>query len=266
MLFFCIKKTFFNMWDNFIEIFLMNVGMIAVICIILLPVFLPEPFLAQVPQILLDVYLLFGFLIINFYIGAVFRYTQDISDNKERGFLLFFKYLAGSWKQSIVNFVIIVLLLLIFYNVVLHYIMNFIENGSVIDFIFGVIILSIWINISLLCLYFFPSSFRINRKILKSLQASYILFFQNTGFTYFMLLVVIILISISLPFIGLLFGPATIILWINVCVKIRLYKYDYLEAHPEADKKKIPWDTLILKDVEKIGKRTIRGMIFPWKQ
>lgn len=254
------------MWDHFIEIFLMNIGLILLACIIMLPIFLPVSFLETIPQIFFDIYLLFGFLIINFYIGAVFRYTLDISDNKEGGFRLFFQYLVETWKQSIVNFVITILLLFIFFNVILYYFTRFAINDSYIDLAFGVLVFSVWVNIFLLSLYFFPASFRINRKIHKSLLASYILFFQNTGFTYLMFLVIVLLIPISLFLLCLMFGPVTIILWINVCVKIRLYKHDYLETHPEADKKKIPWDELLQKDEEKLGKRSIKGMIFPWKQ
>ena len=45
-----------------------------------------------------------------------------------------------------------------------------------------------------------------------------------------------------------------------------MYKYDWLEANPEANRKKIPWDALLMDDKERVGKRTLRGMIFPWKE
>jgi hypothetical protein len=259
---FCIKKTFFNMWDHFIDIFLMNVGMVSLVCVLLL-----IPFVVPLPSVMLSLYLLLGFIILNMYTGAVFRYTMDISDDvKEGGFRVFFTYLVRSWKQSVVNALLTLLMLAIIRYVILYYFISFIQRGSLIDLFFGGIVLSVWLNLFLISLYFFPASFRINRKVIKSLQASYILFFQNIGFTCGMLTVVILLVPVSFLLFFMLPGPAAIILWINVCVKIRLYKHDYLEAHPGADKKSIPWEELLLEDEEKIGKRTIRGLIFPWKQ
>ena len=52
-------------------------------------------------------------------------------------------------------------------------------------------------------------------------------------------------------------------------LRILLYKYDYLEEHPELTTKKqrrqIPWDDLLFEDREIVGKRTIRNFLFPWK-
>ena len=49
----------------------------------------------------------------------------------------------------------------------------------------------------------------------------------------------------------------------------RLYKYDYLEEHPELTTKKerrhIPWEELIYEDRETLGPRKLKSFIFPWK-
>jgi hypothetical protein len=44
-----------------------------------------------------------------------------------------------------------------------------------------------------------------------------------------------------------------------------MYKYDYLEKNP-GDRRRIPWDALLVEDRERVGKRTLKGMIFPWKE
>ena len=49
-------------------------------------------------------------------------------------------------------------------------------------------------------------------------------------------------------------------------MKLRLYKYDYLEENPDAKRNDIPWDALLIDERERVGKRTLRGMIFPWKE
>ena len=52
-------------------------------------------------------------------------------------------------------------------------------------------------------------------------------------------------------------------------LRIRLYKYDYLEEHPEIKTKKernyIPWDELIQDDKDALGPRKLRSFLFPWK-
>lgn len=55
----------------------------------------------------------------------------------------------------------------------------------------------------------------------------------------------------------------------NNAFKLRMYKYDWIERHPEIPiqvaRKQIPWDELLQEDRETTGVRTIRNLIFPWK-
>ena len=53
-------------------------------------------------------------------------------------------------------------------------------------------------------------------------------------------------------------------------LRLRLYKYDWLEEHPdyENDRDKradVPWDQLIADDKESLGERKLLSFIFPWK-
>jgi len=54
-------------------------------------------------------------------------------------------------------------------------------------------------------------------------------------------------------------------IWHQAALKLRLKKYDYLEENPEANRKQIPWDALLIDERNKVGPRTFKGMIFPWK-
>jgi hypothetical protein len=38
-----------------------------------------------------------------------------------------------------------------------------------------------------------------------------------------------------------------------------------LEENPDANRRKIPWDALLIDEKDRVGSRSIRGMIFPWK-
>ena len=93
----------------------------------------------------------------------------------------------------------------------------------------------------------------------------------------------------------LLPGPASAVLLLTVAFKLRMYKYDFLEERQQASadqiradqtsadqegtdegqveqaggkrrRVRIPWDALLAEDREQVGVRTLRGMIFPWKE
>jgi hypothetical protein len=98
------------------------------------------------------------------------------------------------------------------------------------------------------------------------LRKCFIVFFDNTFFAV-LLGIGSVAILIGSFFTALLIpGLAGLILWHQVGLKLRLYKYDYLEENPEANRKQIPWDALLIDDRDRVGKRTLRGMIFPWKE
>ena len=38
-----------------------------------------------------------------------------------------------------------------------------------------------------------------------------------------------------------------------------------LEANPDTDRRHLPWDDILFDEREKVGPRSLRNMIFPWK-
>ena len=113
--------------------------------------------------------------------------------------------------------------------------------------------------------YYFPIMVQLDKKPRKILRKMFIVFFDNPGFSFFLLIFSVIVFALSGFTAFLLFGPGGIILLGQVAFKLRLYKYDYLEENPEANRRKIPWQTLIYEDSELVGTRTLKGLIFPWK-
>jgi hypothetical protein len=74
----------------------------------------------------------------------------------------------------------------------------------------------------------------------------------------------LILIIISALTAFLIPGPAGILLYLDEALRLRLLKYDWLEAHPD-EGRRIPWDALLIDEREKTGTRSFRNFIFPWK-
>ncbi|MBN2546484.1 MAG: hypothetical protein JXB50_11855 [Spirochaetes bacterium] len=113
--------------------------------------------------------------------------------------------------------------------------------------------------------FFFPVYGFLNKSFYKTIKTCFIIFFDNTFFSIAMFLGIAVIFFISVFCAYLLPGIMSIFLWLNVGMKLRLYKYDYLEINKEASRKNIPWEELIAKDREILGRRTLKGLIFPWK-
>ena len=79
-----------------------------------------------------------------------------------------------------------------------------------------------------------------------------------------------LLLIVMTPFMAFLApGFSGLLLAWNNAFKLRMYKYDWMELHPEIPiqkaRKQIPWEELLAEDRDTVGTRTIRNLIFPWK-
>jgi uncharacterized membrane protein YesL len=257
MILFMIKKVFFDMWDNMYRIVILNLGFILAMGAVF---FLP--YLFQDSVALFFVALAVGIEVFFLYAGAAFRVTSDIADYKQPGFAEFFRYFTETWKTSLV-FGLIVGVHLFVLSVALPFyaqVGGFLALAAM-AFIF-------WISVFWLLAsqYYFPIEARLDRNIKKVLKKCFLLFFDNTGFSIAMAIGVLAVTIISGFTAFLLPGLGSVALWLSVGFKLRMYKYDYLEEHPDTNRRKIPWDVLLMDDEERVGKRTLRGMIFPWKE
>jgi hypothetical protein len=256
MIGFLLKKTFFDFWDNFVSIILMNIA-----AVFLVVGFFLLPSVAGLPSAYLPFYVVPGIIALNFFFSAVCRYTLDLADYKKSGLPAFFRYLRDCWKQSLVTSVITLAML----GFVLFVLPVSLFSNSIIFLAAGGLAFWIWVTVYLSVLFFLPASIRLKKTLFQSLRFAFSFVFDNTAFSFFLLLFSIVILALSIFLVFLVPGIAAIALFLNVGFKLRIYKYYWLESHPGADRKKIPWNELIAEDYERVGKRTVRGMIFPWK-
>ncbi len=254
---FLIKKTFFDMWDNFLAMFLLNVGFVALVC-----GFFILPSTLGFPAAFLPYYTALGAIVVTYYAGGVYRFTLDLSDNKKGGVGLFLRSLVSSWKQNLVSCAIALVLLAVLLYVLPFYLLH--ESLPLV--ILGGVMFWVWFSVFLASLFFPPAAVRLGKKTFASLRDSFSFVSDNLGFCLYAFLVFLLTFVVSAILFFMAPGPASMLLWINVCFKIRLYKYEYLRAHPGTSKRNIPWDELIAEDRKIVGKRTLRGMIFPWRE
>jgi hypothetical protein len=254
---FLVKKAFFDMWDNLFRILLMNLGYIALFAwfFLLVPLFSAVPFLLFAAAAV-------GILLFAVYSGAVSRMCSEISDYRQPGFAEFFRFAKESLSSSL-----LLALIACLYAVVVSISFQYYGRMKNVAGPLAVAVL-FWLTIAgiLAAQYYFPIQSRLDRKFRKIVRKTFLVFFDNPGFSIGLLVSALLVLVVSIFTAFLLPGIATILLWWNVAFKLRLYKYDWLEANPGAKRNRIPWDALLVEDRERVGKRTLKGMIFPWKE
>ncbi len=115
-------------------------------------------------------------------------------------------------------------------------------------------------------MYYFPVIAQLGDSPKKALKKCFLLIFDNIGFSIFLLLYTIINTILSLFTAFLIPGFAAVLMMHQNAVKLLMLKYDYLEENPDANRKRIPWDALLIEERDRVGHRSLRGMIFPWKE
>ncbi|MDR0683993.1 MAG: hypothetical protein LBF83_02555, partial [Spirochaetaceae bacterium] len=105
----------------------------------------------------------------------------------------------------------------------------------------------------------------LDTKLTKIIKKSFIIFFDNPGLCIFAFFHNLALLALSVLLAFLIPGPAGILLFLDEALRLRLLKYDWLEENPDADRRKIPWESLLIEEREKTGSRSFKSFIFPWK-
>lgn len=260
---FLLKKTFFDLWDNLFKIALLNIGFIASIAI---PIMLP-PLFSFVPVLQIAV-LLIGILWVCIYLSAAALTLKAVSDYQTFDFGDFIKNLKTSWPFGLF-FGVLVFLGVILFAVVIPF---YAAMESLIGLFFAAI--AAWtLLISVLALqFFFAVRARLDTKFSKIIKKCFLIFFDNPLFCVFALLhnIFVLLVSVLLAF--LFPGPAGVLLFLDEALRLRLLKYDWLEANPAPEtqggrtgRRQIPWEAILIEEQEKTGTRSFRNFIFPWK-
>ena len=256
MIGFLIKKSFFDLWDNLLKLGLLNLGFIASVSF---PVFIPS-LLSSVP-VLAMVALIAGIFWCFVYLSAAALSLKAVSDYGSFGFSDFFINLKIIWPYGLFlggTFFFIFLLV----TLVIPF---YLGMGSIIGLVLAALIFWTLIIAVLALQFFFAVRSRLDTKLTKVMKKCFFLFFDNPLFSVFSFFYNLLMLALSL-FVAFLFpGPAGILLFLDEGLRLRLLKYDWLQANPQASRREIPWDALLIGEREKTGTRSFRSFIFPWK-
>jgi hypothetical protein len=260
MIGFFIKKAFFDLWDNLFKVVLINLGFIVSLVI---PVFLPG-LLDPVPALSLIVFFA-GLLWCFVYLAAAALSLKKVSDYGFFGFGDFFRNLKAGWPAGI----LMGLLALGLWALAIWVIPFYLSMNSLIGLLLGALIFWTLVIACLALQFFFPIRARLDTKLSKIFKKCFIVFFDNPGFCIFSFFYNLLALGLSAVLAFLFPGPAGILLHLDEALRLRLLKYDWLEANPveggAVKRRKIPWDALLIEERERTGSRSFRNFIFPWK-
>ena len=256
MIGFLIKKNFFDLWDNLFKVALLNIGFIISLSF---PVFIPT-LLAPVPVLGMGT-LLIGILWCFVYLSAAALSLKALSDYGNFGFADFFRNLKTIWPVGLVLGGIVFLMYILITVVIPFYL----SMKSMVGLLLGAVIFWTLVVAVLALQFFFAVRSRLDTKITKVIKKCFIIFFDNPMFCIFSLIHNIVMLLLSM-FVAFLFpGPAGVLLFLDEGLRLRLLKYDWLEANPDANRRAIPWDAILIDERERTGTRSLKSFIFPWK-
>ncbi|MFA5570660.1 MAG: hypothetical protein ACOX0W_08005 [Sphaerochaetaceae bacterium] len=251
-----IKKAFFDGWDNLITLVLFNVAHLLVFAALYGAWELLDSSLLLATLAVVGVLVLYSL-----FSGVTSSLLLEVVHYRKVDFSSFSETFSTMIKHSLVYALALIVLGAMIFVISFYFLIGHLI-GTIIAFML------VWVSLlTLLALsYYFPLAIFMKQDgPLKTLKKSYIIAIDNIGFSVFFGIYRLFNMIISLFFATTLPGFSGDVLSQMVALKLLLYKYDYLEENPDAHRKHIPWESLLVEEEELIGERSIKGMIFPWR-
>jgi len=261
MYLFFIKKNFCDGWDNMLSIIIPNLVILGVILGFFSLIYI---FQSIVPVVVLLIFLLM--IVISILTFAFGDSAVKIANFSGVHILDYFKAISGCIKDGTFFGLLLGAVCTISYIAIPFYFYQKTLFGFFIGALFTWFVLFFLLALQ----WFVAIRSLMHNDFKKCLKKCFIIFFDNTGFSFFTALYNLVLLMLSVIMVGMMPSAAGITLAQVNALRLRLYKYDYLEEHPECktakDRKYIPWAELIQNDKEMLGPRSFKSFIFPWKE
>ena len=269
---FLFKKNFCDGWDNLFSVVITNIlFLICMVGTIVLSSAVTNA-LSDDTSNMLFMLIQTGILFLGVYIFNIFdlaygELAYKIANFEGIHILDFFKRIPGVLLDALLYSLLIVGV--VFISV---YSLNFyiLEQQSLVGLFVGALLFWIDIIILLAFQWFVPIRSTFHNNFGKCIKKCFIILMDNTGFSIIMALYNLVLIALSILPIGFFPSLAGVSISKHNAFRLRMYKYDYLEEHPELktakERRHIPWEELIYDDREALGPRKLRSFLFPWKE
>lgn len=253
MINFLLRKSFYDYWDNLYKLLVINLCLALLIALYIHLVYLQGNVYLGIPIIFL----------FNLLIGAASLLGMKISDYDLPGFSLFFQGIKKVWVDALFFTACIALQM----SIINHIIPFYLKLGNRLAGL-SLTMLVLWICAIwwFATIYYYPLRFRLKLSIIKAARQSLLFLADNPILTLGLLLTSLVLFMLSLAIAMLLPGISFLLVFYQVSGRTLLRKYRYLESHPDTDKKDIPWSHLLKEDLEILNRRSVKEIIFPWKE
>ena len=257
MIGFLIKKVFFDIWDNLLMLVLLSLGFIAPLGLIFL-----SGFIADASPVLSVILLVLAVLAFSMYSLGVNGVVLGYSNYKKGGFRAFKEAFRFHVGHAFLHFgVCLAIAFMVMYGIPFYFSM-----GNYFGLIVGFLVFWIIVSVVLAMQYFFPLCFHMEADgAFKTLKKCFLVVSDNFGATLFLALRSIIDLALTILTASLIPGLAGIALSRMDTVRLLMKKYDWLEENPDCTKKDIIWEDLLYEEKKLVGPRSLKGMIFPWK-
>jgi hypothetical protein len=257
MIGFFIKKAFFDGWDHLFSLLLLNLGFLLFLSMgFVLPGSLGVP-----------VWLALSLVALSLAGGSVWWSACVYAMKDVADFGSFHaRDIWANVKRGLTPGLQVGAFLVLLWFVVSVGLPFYLKIGGILGALAAGVIFWCAIILLLALQYYIPLRSRLGGGLKKNMRKSFVIFFDNPGFSFFLFLYCAATLVVSIFLAFLLPGFAGIALAQDVALRLRLYKYDWLEVNPEAKRREIPWDKLLEEDKDLVGKRTLKGMFFPWKE
>ncbi|MEM9423210.1 MAG: hypothetical protein AAF975_00300, partial [Spirochaetota bacterium] len=267
---FQIIKWFWNLWDHLILIILLNLLSL----VLFGALFYLVPLLAQGagPGAVIAV----GSGLLFLTTTLQHAYALISYGIAKSGYSNWKQSLRAAWQGPSLRAALLFDILLFPVGVIYYVSWNFYSQKGGLLSLFALGLL-FWLAILILLSmgFYFPMLVREEFAFKAAWRKSFVVCLDNPFLAIGLALVALILLAASLfPALTLFFGPVGLALWYEVSLRILYYKYQYLEElapeerqHGNGRRKKveIPWRVLLREERERIGPRSLRNFIFPWK-
>ena len=259
MFFLLLKKSFFDAWDNLGALIIGNLS----IFLVAIGGFWPILKILELGSPAGLIILVFLVPLLFLVAGTVSALMSQIADYHRVTWSEIPDKIRKTWKASL----LITLVTVGFFSMSIFGMTYYTSMKSMLGLAATALLFWISVGVYFTLIWLFPVRNRLTGNFRRSLKKSALIMFDNLALTIYLCFIMVPVQMLLWPLTAFgAFGPAGIQLYMNSALRLLIFKYDWLEENPDAKRKDVPWYELLIDEKERVGKRTLKGMIFPWKE
>lgn len=259
MIWFFIKKNFWDGWENIGNLVVPNLMTLGVLILMLVGYLFGFSF-NPISLALMYVMIILGIALIIVFESAFAENAKMISNGETAKYEGYFSAIGKAFKENF-KFGLIAGFLLV--SAVIG-VPLYIHMDSFYGVALGMVLLLFVCIMMLAFQWYIPLKSLLNMPSKKAMKKCFVVLFDNFGFSVFVELYCIVLLVMSVVCLTTMPGSCGILLARTNALRLRLLKYDWLDQHPEQKaqgvRKNIPWEALIREDKAMLGKKGFKDL------